>query len=791
MMVVMGVLVSKNALTQRRAPQCSHQHSRGGGAMEDPWNLRSDTIDILHTNVFLDFTSMPSSDIMGDARITCVILQSTEWIHLDFQGLQVDSVWMGNVQIAFQHVGTDFYIPATGNLGDTLDVRIQYHGNPQADASWGGVYFSSGYAFNLGVAFTSVPHNFGRVLFPCLDNFVERSTYDFHILTTPERSAYCSGMLQGVEVLNSGNKLHHWSLDIPIPSYLAGVAVSTYTHAELSYTSINGDTIPMWLAARPVDTTDMKLSMAALPDAMHAFEQRFGPYQWPRVGYVAVPFNAGAMEHATNIAYPLFAVDGTNTYQTLYAHELSHHWWGDWVTCRTASDMWLNEGWARFCEALFLEALYGEAAYREEIRSNHKNVLLFAHRNDGARYPISGIPADITYGDHVYNKGADIARTLRSYMGDSLFFQACKDWQSQFALSDASSENLRDFFQGYTNRDLTQFFDRWVFEPGFPEFRILSTQEIPNNTCAVTIGQFSHYNNELYQDVPCLFSASDAQGNWYDVEVIVSGEETSAEVTWPANFVPVRYALNRLDHIADATLRQQRDIYFTGPTNLDYAELDINTISLGGADTVHVYAENHFARVDGDYPGFRLSTDRWWSVWTDAPLDADLQASIRYYGDPGTTKYLDPDFFAYMEANNYNEDSLHLFYRPTPSSPWQEWEGEEVLTSPGIANWTGRIRWNGLRTGDYCWGVREGAVQVAETESNSVACYLNRDHLHVQTHHQVGTIIIYDAAGRAQHIQRVQDSLDLDVTSYAHGLLIVQWHPDRKRAKPITFKFDR
>ncbi|MFM7813314.1 MAG: hypothetical protein ACKO66_02230, partial [Flavobacteriales bacterium] len=151
----------------------------------------------------------------------------------------------------------------------------------------------------------------------------------------------------------------------------------------------------------------------------------------------------------------------------------------------------------------------------------------------------------------------------------------------------------------------------------------------------------------------------------------------------------------------------------------------------------------------------------------------------------------DPDFFAYMEANNYNEDSLHLFYRPAPHVDWQEWVGEEVLTSPGIANWTGRVRWNGLQSGDYCWGVREGSVDISEASQRTVDCYLNRDRLRLDAHHQTGTVLLFDAAGRALHIQRVEDVLDLDVRNYAHGLLIVQWHSDARRAKPVTFKFDR
>jgi aminopeptidase N len=141
-----------------------------------------------------------------------------------------------------------------------------------------------------------------------------------------------------------------------------------------------------------------------LPNAVLGFENYYGPYVWNRVGYCLVPFNSGAMEHATNIAYPQ-AATGIAYEVDLMAHELSHHWWGDLMTCETQEDMWLNEGMANYSEKLFLEWTYGYGKYLAEVKSEHDDIVKYIHLREKGFRAISGIPHEYTYGDHVYKKG--------------------------------------------------------------------------------------------------------------------------------------------------------------------------------------------------------------------------------------------------------------------------------------------------------------------------------------------------------------------------------------------------
>ena len=751
-----------------------HIPLRGGGGASDPANSRSDTLDVLHYDISIDMRGMSSSQIAATCRIDLVSrMDDISSVHLDLLALQVDSVYTSMGSLTFTQGDESVWVetPASLQTGDTLQLWVAYHGQPEQDATWGGFYFASGYGYNLGVGFDAVPHNFGRVWFPCFDNFVERSTYAFHVLTTETKEAYCSGVREGQEIIGQDSVLTHWRLDETIPTYLAGMAVASYAHVELNYNGVEGNDIPMWLIAVPSDTTNMKLSFTHLDEAMAAFENRFGPYRWPKVGFSAVPFNAGAMEHATNIAYPRSTLDGTTTYETLMAHELSHHWWGDLVTCETAGDMWLNEGWASFCEMIFTEALYGSIAYTDAVRDNHKDVLLYAHRNDGGRYPVSGIHLNITYGDHVYNKGADIARTLRSVMGDNDFFAACSAWMNDRSFNHANSGDLRDFFQSYTEANLTYFFDQWVFAPGFPEFRIQSFNNSGSAMWDIHIKQFSHYNELLMQEVPLEVTFFDQSLNRATALVLASGASTIETVQLPADFQPVFACLDANDKLALAVLSEERLIDGGGPNDCDYAEMDIVVSDLPDGDSVFVRVENHWAQADeslvqGDY---YISPDRWWNVFRRGETGV-LNATIRFYGDSTQSRFFDPLFFEYLETFGYNEDSIVLLHRANPTQPWSLFSDYELITTPGIDNWQGRIKIGNLLSGQYTWAVPNSPLLHEEVISDGIKIYTSSGKLHGYGLDALGTVSITDSAGRTIYSADCEYQFAIDTGSWAGGI---------------------
>src|SRR6185503_7678201 len=189
-------------------------------------------------------------------------------------------------------------------------------------------------------------------------------------------------------------------------------------------------------------------------------------------------------------------------------------------------DMWLNEGWASYSESIFLEKVYGKEVYKEEVRKNHKNVLQNTHIRDGGYRAVSGVPHEYTYGSTVYDKGADVAHTLRTYMGDSIFFSCLTSYLNAFKFNHASSYDFRDFLSQCSGMDLTSFFSNWVFNPGFPHFSIDSffvAQNASSYDVTVFIRQRLRQAPELYSIVPIELTFMSENFDSVTTSVIFSG----------------------------------------------------------------------------------------------------------------------------------------------------------------------------------------------------------------------------------------------------------------------------
>ena len=676
-------------------------------------NQRSDTLDILKYTLHFDMSNLAVYQVSGKCVIKFVSkMNNVSEMNLDLLKLSVDSVLdETNQQLTFNYTDSlllKINLSSPLSLGDTSEVIVFYHGHPQADASWGGFYFNPPYTYNLGVAFTAQPHNFGRVWFPCFDNFIERSLYEFFITIPTGKVATSNGIL--LDTINTGNNttIWHWLQSQTIPTYLACVSVSDYAIVKTSFNGVLGN-VPVWLASKPTDTTAMKNSFIHLQDAFNAFENRWGPYKWDKVGYSIVPFNGGAMEHATNISYPLFGINGSTTYESIMAHELSHHWFGDLVTCSTAEDMWLNEGWAVFCEHIFTEWLYGQEAYHNEVIANHGDVIHHANINDGGYFALANMPQNVTYGSTTYNQGADAAYNLRTYMGDSLFFSCIKNYLSDNQFTSKSSIEFRDYLQTCSGINLNNFFNNWILNPGFPQFSIDSLTTIPNGAWSdvtIYIRQKINHAPYYFQQVPMEISFINS--NWEKVTetVMLSGPCTIYKTKIP---ITPSFAVLDLDQkISDSETDDAKTIKATGFNNFINARINLNVQTI--SDSAFVRVEHNYIYADGfktPHPGLHVSHERYWKVDGIFPFGFDTKAIILYNGT--TPSQVSSTSGAYLddELITNSEDSLVLLYRVNVSQDWQI-ENDIVLSTQGsTTNKTGQITINHLKIGEYVLGIHQ------------------------------------------------------------------------------------
>jgi len=698
--------------------QCSRHHDHSQYSLKSSHQSRLDTMDILSQNIYLDFSNFSQQMLEAHCATQLMVVQDVDSLQFDFAGLVLDSVLMNGLSLPFAQGASYCWVFSNNGFigGDTIAFHFYYHGNPIADATWGGFYYNSQYAYNMGVGFDADPHCFGRVWHPCIDDFNDRVQYTVSVETLSDMSGYAGGILIQESILPNGHRLNVWEMNQPVPSYLASIAVSQYVRHESNFLSMDGSSKPIWLVSRASDTTDFKNSLVHLPEVLSAFENAFGPYPFDRVGYVAVPFSGGAMEHASNIAYPLFAINGALTYETLYAHELSHMWWGDAVTCSTQEDMWLNEGWASYCESLALEALYGASAYWDEQKALHKEVITQAHVQDDGYWPVSGVPHSLTYGTTVYRKGAWVVHNLRAVMGDSAFFSACADYQLAHGWQSHSSMQLRDFFQNYTSVDLAAFFLTNVFEPGFLGFHCPHWEAYPEFAGGflvhLTMEQHLRKASQIAASMPLKVSVFCDDGQWYDFSILQLGSSSEHDIHVPNG--PLYVVVNRENALHHAVLGDEKWITNTGIQTLSYPEVTL-LVNEVNADSTWIRAENHLVgEEDSPYiigTDWYMSTERFVQLYLDT---TQLVTGARLNFNATSSADWDSAFFAMLWVMNGVEDSLHLLYKGFQDTQWQEYPYYTVNNMGSPTSGSGRFDLSKVLPGTYTWAFHTGQVSVNE-----------------------------------------------------------------------------
>ncbi len=668
-------------------------------------------LDILHIALKGKFSQQTQGQYTGNASITGVYMQnSAEPICLDLIGLKVTSILLNNFNQNFIQNDSQILIPANASLnkGDTLNLSIDYNGKPLQDAKWGGFYFNGNYSYNMGVAFASLPHNYGRCWFPCNDNFTDKSTYSFEIEVDNGFAAVCNGMLKGVK-----SNTWNWELNQAIPSYLANVAVGKYVILTDTVETKNNK-IPILLAVEPKDTNNLKASFGRLKESLYCFESKFGPYLFDRIGFVGVPFNSGAMEHASNISYPLYAIDGTFQYQTLMAHEFSHHWFGNLVTCSSAADMWLNEGWASYCEALFLECVEGKDAYLNDINEKVFEANRWAAMRDHGYRAIANMDEQFTYGTHVYTKGALMVHNLRLFMGDEAFFNGLRNYLNRYKFQSASTIQLRDELQKYTAKNLTAFFQHWIFEAGQTAVR-LSHFKVDGKQLNFAIEQLNYLHPVAFKELQLKLRVYNK--NWSFIDIPITEQQAIYQYILPDNFEPTCYIINPTNEPALAKTFELKTIKGTGIQNIPTALFSINVQN--NSDSSLLLTEHYFVGINpNDHPikGIAFSPERFWRI--DGNWSGNFKAAA-FFNYDGRNDYtnqlggLDPGLFQFGTEND-----LVLLFRAHPDTAWTV-ETELVLQTGGsTTDKIGRFWVNQLKKGEYVLGIKNASANLNQSKSN-------------------------------------------------------------------------
>lgn len=339
--------------------------------------------------------------------------------------------------------------------GETVEVAVDYAGNPSSSAFGWNTYLGQPLIWTL-----SEPYG-ARIWWPCKDTATDKADSVSLDVTVPSNLIVASnGVLTGVSEPAAGRKTYHWRERYPIATYLVSLAIHPYAIINDVYYPQAGGTMPVTHYVLPSQLGAATTGYAVTVDMIEAFAEAFGEYPFvaEKYGHAQFPWGGG-MEHQT-----CSSMYYNNYDEYLIAHELGHQWFGDLITCADFSHIWLNEGFATWMEAYWKEVRYGTAAYHAEMA---------AARFMGAGTIIVEDPTDFSaiFNYYLtYLKASWVPHMLRHVMGDEDFFAGLKQYRDTHGFGAATTEQFQAVMEAAGGRDLSAFFQQWIYGEYFPRY---------------------------------------------------------------------------------------------------------------------------------------------------------------------------------------------------------------------------------------------------------------------------------------------------------------------------------
>jgi aminopeptidase N len=446
--------------------------------------LPEHNFDILHY-AFHWKISPEDNFIRGKADILSKSLDNTLQeiiLHLD-QSMEVETVIQNSAPLGFVHqdgllfISLDRIYPEQENFL----VSIVYQGYPEK-----GLYFGS--HDNFPIVWSLDEPSLARYWFPSYDHPSDKATAEIRVTVPNSFYVVSNGTEVLVNAQKNGIRTFFWRENYPIATYLISIAATNY-QIFTDYYSSGIKLMPVIFYVYPEILTKAKESFNSTVSMIEFFARKFGEYPFIREKYgMAVIPEGTAMEHQTCTSYPAVYVDGSHSWDWLIAHELAHQWWGDLITPLEWADIWLNEGFATYSDALWHEEIYGKAGLKARMK-DFKRAYIELY--NGPDHPIYDPPSGYLFSTIEYEKAAWVLHMLRFVMGDDRFWKSLEVYAEKFAYSNASTEDFKKVCELVYENDLTWFFNQWIYEPGYPVFEF-GWGCNPQNLTTVIIYQQAH-----------------------------------------------------------------------------------------------------------------------------------------------------------------------------------------------------------------------------------------------------------------------------------------------------------
>lgn len=491
--------------------------------------IRSRDYDMRHVALNLKF-DWDQEQAYGTATLTLApLVTNFQKVELDAGLMKINSVKLNGKDLRFEmdeaKTNLSVYLDRIYAIGEALTLVVDYRTNGTVVPNTlgfgggGGLKFIKPDADNPNrrrQIWSQGETDYNRFWFPSYDSPNDFRTSELTATVEKPMFVVSNGKLMSRKDNKDGTETFHWKMDVPYANYLTSIVVGEYAEIKGEYQGV-----PVITYLFPSEQVDGRKSVEKLPEMVRFFSEKTG-VKYPYVKYaqtMAEGFGGGMENITATTMTPTMIHDERELLDTdsegLQAHELAHQWFGDYITTREWSDIWLNESFATYFQALWTEHSKGHDDFLySDVRSNQQ--AYFGAWNQGNRRPIvtKYYPnADALFDTYAYPRGGAVLHMLRKHLGDELFFKAINHYLRTNANQPVQTEQLRIAIEEATGQSMDWFFDQWVYKMGHPVFEVTQNYNDSTKQLTLTVKQTQKIdpNNEYPQAE--YFRA------WVDVEI--------------------------------------------------------------------------------------------------------------------------------------------------------------------------------------------------------------------------------------------------------------------------------
>lgn len=381
---------------------------------------------------------------------------------LENKGMIVSEVSSDGKALSFSHKNNELLIdlPEPSSLNQFSKFKVKYKGIPQSGLIIGENKYGD------RTFFSDNWPNLTRHWLATIDHPYDKAMCEFIVIAPDHYQIVSNGLKVEESNLDNNKRITHWKQSVPIATWLFVLGAADFAVQYVD--EFDGKSIQTWVFKQDRDAGFYDFAEPT-KKVLEFYSNYIGPFSYEKLANIQSNSVSGGMEAASAILYSDKSVVGDRNvrWRNVVIHEIAHQWFGNSVTEYDWDDVWLSEGFATYFTLLFIENEYGKNEFIKGLESSQKRVDSFYNKNPNYQIVHDNLKnmKNVT-SSQTYQKGSWVLHMLRGVLGTEIFWKGIRAYYKKYKDLNATTSDFRKIMEDVSNKDLSLFFDQWLYKPG-------------------------------------------------------------------------------------------------------------------------------------------------------------------------------------------------------------------------------------------------------------------------------------------------------------------------------------